>query len=157
MHIIAAKAVAFKEALQPEFKEYVQQVVGNAKSFGEALEKEGASLVSGGTDTHLVLLDVRPWDLTGKEAEKLLEEAGITANKNTIPFDPESPFVTSGIRMGTAALTTRGMKKDEMEKIAKVIANVLKSKGDAVVMKEAKETTKAICNAYPLFQQPVNV
>ncbi|MGO4886614.1 serine hydroxymethyltransferase [Anaerobacillus sp. MEB173] len=157
MHIIAAKAVAFKEALQPSFKEYAKQVIENAESLGEALKKEGAALVSGGTDNHIVLLDVRPWNLTGKEAEKLLEEAGITVNKNTIPFDPQSPFVTSGIRMGTAALTTRGMKKDEMEKIAKVIADVLKSKGDSTVLAKAKETTKAICGAYPLFQQPINV
>ncbi|WP_332631727.1 serine hydroxymethyltransferase [Halalkalibacter flavus] len=157
MHIIAAKAVAFKEALQPSFKEYAKQVIDNAETLGEALKKEGAALVSGGTENHIVLLDVRPWDLTGKEAEKLLEEAGITANKNTIPYDPQSPFVTSGIRMGTAALTTRGMKKDEMEKIAKVIADVLKSKGDITVLKKAKETTKAICGAYPLFQQQITV
>jgi glycine hydroxymethyltransferase len=157
MHIIAAKAVAFREALQPGFKEYAKQVVDNAQAFAEALKKEGASLVSGGTDNHLVLLDVRPWSLTGKEAEQLLEEAGITVNKNTIPFDPESPFVTSGVRMGTAALTTRGMKKKEMEQIAKVIADVLKSKGDENVLAKAKETTKAICSAYPLFQQLVNV
>ncbi|WP_088036174.1 serine hydroxymethyltransferase [Evansella clarkii] len=157
MHIIAAKAVAFREALQPGFKEYAKQVVDNAQAFAEALKKEGASLVSGGTDNHLVLLDVRPWSLTGKEAEQLLEEAGITVNKNTIPFDPESPFVTSGVRMGTAALTTRGMKKKEMEQIAKVIADVLKSKGDENVLTKAKETTKVICSAYPLFQQLVNV
>lgn len=157
MHIIAAKAVAFKEALQPSFKEYAEQVIENAETLGEALKKEGAALVSGGTENHIVLLDVRPWKLTGKEAEKLLEEAGITANKNTIPFDPQSPFVTSGIRMGTAALTTRGMKKDEMVQIGKVIADVLKSKGDPAVLKKAKETTKAICGTYPLFQQPINV
>ena len=157
MHIIAAKAVAFNEALQPSFKEYAKQVIENAKTLGETLKKEGATLVSGGTDNHIVLLDVRPWNLTGKEAEKLLEEAGITSNKNTIPFDPESPFVTSGIRMGTAALTTRGMQQEEMVKIGEVIASVLKSKGDQDVLKSAKETTKAICDAFPLFQQGVNV
>ncbi len=158
MHIIAAKAVAFKEALQPSFKEYAQQVIDNAATLGETLKKEGVTLVSGGTDNHIVLLDLRSWDLTGKEAEKLLEEAGITVNKNTIPFDPQSPFVTSGIRMGTAALTTRGMKQDEMVKIGEVIAAVLKSKGDKDVLENAKETTKAICNAFPLFQQqPVTV
>jgi glycine hydroxymethyltransferase len=157
MHIIAAKAVAFNEALQPSFKEYAQQVIENAKTLGEALIKEGAVLVSGGTDNHIVLLDVRTWNLTGKVAEKLLEEAGITVNKNTIPYDPESPFVTSGIRMGTAALTTRGMKQDEMVKIAEVIAAVLKGNGDKEVLERAKETTKAICDSYPLFQQPIHV
>jgi glycine hydroxymethyltransferase len=158
MHIIAAKAVAFKEALEPSFKSYAQQVIDNAATLGETLKKEGVTLVSGGTDNHIVLLDLRSWDLTGKEAEKLLEEAGITVNKNTIPFDPQSPFVTSGIRMGTAALTTRGMKQDEMVKIGEVIAAVLKSKGDKAVLESAKETTKAICNAFPLFQQqPVTV
>jgi glycine hydroxymethyltransferase len=157
MHIIAAKAVSFNEALQPSFKTYAQQIIENAAILGETLKKEGATLVSGGTDNHIVLLDVRPWNLTGKVAEKLLEEAGITVNKNTIPYDPESPFVTSGIRMGTAALTTRGMKQDEMVKIAEVIAAVLKSNGDKEVLESAKETTKAICNAFPLFQQPITV
>ncbi len=157
MHIIAAKAVAFNEALQPSFKEYAKQVIVNAHTLGEALKNEGADLVSNGTDNHIVLLDVRPWNLTGKVAEKLLEEAGITVNKNTIPYDPESPFVTSGIRMGTAALTTRGMKQEEMVKIAKVIADVLKSNGDKEVLEKAKETTKAICQAFPLFNQPVTV
>lgn len=157
MHIIAAKAVAFKEALQPSFRRYAQQVIENAAALGEALKNEGAALVSGGTDNHIVLLDLRPWNLTGKEAEKLLEEAGITVNKNTIPYDPEKPFVTSGIRMGTAALTTRGMKQDDMVKIGEVIAAVLKSKGDKDVLKEAKETTKAICSAYPLFLQAITV
>jgi glycine hydroxymethyltransferase len=157
MHIIAAKAVAFNEALQPSFKEYAKQVIDNAETLGETLKNEGAALVSGGTDNHIVLLDLRPWNLTGKVAEKLLEEAGITVNKNTIPYDPEKPFVTSGIRMGTAALTTRGMKQDEMVKIGKVIAAVLKSKGEKAVLEEAKETTKAICGAYPLFQQAVTV
>lgn len=157
MHIIAAKAVAFQEALQPSFKEYAKQIIENAEMLGEALKNEGAALVSGGTDNHIVLLDVRPWDLTGKEAEKLLEEAGITVNKNTIPYDPQSPFVTSGIRMGTAALTTRGMKQEEMVQIAKVIAAVLKSKGEVAVLEKAKVTTKAICGMYPLFQQSITV
>ncbi|ULT54969.1 serine hydroxymethyltransferase [Neobacillus drentensis] len=157
MHIIAAKAVAFKEALQPSFKEYAKQVIDNAATLGETLKNEGAALVSGGTDNHIVLVDLRPWNLTGKAAEKLLEEAGITVNKNTIPYDPEKPFVTSGIRMGTAALTTRGMKQDEMVRIGKVIAAVLKSKGDQVVLEKAKETTKTICDAFPLFEQAITV
>lgn len=156
MHIIAAKAVAFNEALQPGFNAYAQQVIENAATLGESLKNEGATLVSGGTDNHLVLLDLRPWDLTGKEAEKLLEEAGITVNKNTIPYDPQSPFVTSGIRMGTAALTTRGMKQEEMVNIGKIMADVLKSKGDQQVLNQAKETTTNICEAYPLFQQPTH-
>lgn len=157
MHIIAAKAVAFNEALQPSFKDYAKQIIINAKTLSETLLNEGAALVSGGTDNHIVLLDVRPWNLTGKEAEKLLEEAGITTNKNTIPYDPEKPFVTSGIRMGTAALTTRGMKQEEMTEIGQVIAAVLKSKGDKAVLEQAKERIKAICDAFPLFQQSVTV
>jgi glycine hydroxymethyltransferase len=158
MHIIAAKAVAFKEALEPSFKVYAQQVIDNAAILGETLKKEGVSLVSDGTDNHIVLLDLRSWDLTGKEAEKLLEEAGITVNKNTIPYDPQSPFVTSGVRMGTAALTTRGMKQEEMVKIGEVIASVLKSKGDKDVLEKAKETTQEISQSFPLFQQqPVTV
>ena len=157
MHIIAAKAVAFNEALQPSFKDYAKQIIDNAAALADTLKEEGATLVSGGTDNHIVLLDVRPWNLTGKEAEKLLEEAGITVNKNTIPFDPASPFVTSGIRMGTAALTTRGMKQDDMEKIGKVIAAVLKNKGNLEVLKQAKEKTKNICGNYPLFQQLITV
>jgi glycine hydroxymethyltransferase len=157
MHIIAAKAVSFKEALQPNFKHYARQIIKNAEMLGETLKKEGATLISDGTDNHIVLLDVRPWNLTGKEAEKSLEKAGITVNKNTIPYDPESPFVTSGIRMGTAALTTRGMKQEEMIKIGETIAAVLRSKGDPLILKQAKETTRKICEGYPLFQQSVTV
>ncbi|MDW7617863.1 serine hydroxymethyltransferase [Peribacillus simplex] len=157
MHIIAAKAVAFNEALQPSFKDYAKQVIENATTLGETLKNEGAALVSGGTDNHIVLLDLRPWNLTGKEAEKLLEDAGITVNKNTIPYDPEKPFVTSGIRIGTAALTTRGMKKEEMVKIGEVIATVLKSKGNKDVIEKARVTTKEICGVYPLFQEPTTV
>jgi len=157
MHIIAAKAVDFKEALNPAFKDYSKQVVENAKTLGEELMKHGASLVTGGTDNHLILLDLRPWDLTGKDAEALLEKAGITVNKNTIPFDPESPFVTSGVRIGTAALTTRGMRKEEMVQIAKVIADVLKSKGNAEMIASSKEVTSAICEAYPLHHDLVKV
>ena len=150
MHIIAAKAVAFNEALQPK------QIINNSKALGNALMKEGASLVSRGTDNHIILLDLRPWDLTGKEAEKLLEEAGITVNKNTIPFDPQSPFVTSGVRIGTAALTTRGMREEEMIKIGEVMSVVLKSNGDKDVLNKAKETTKSICEAFPIFAQPIH-
>lgn len=153
MHIIAAKAVSFKEALQPSFKVYAEHVVQNAGVLGETLQQEGATLVSGGTDNHLLLIDVRPWGLTGKEAEFLLEESGITVNKNTIPFDPASPFVTSGIRIGTAAVTTRGMRKEEMETIAHSIAAVLKGRGNAYVTEQVKTDIQQLCNAYPLYQQ----
>lgn len=152
MHVIAAKAVAFREALDPEFKVYSQQVISNAKTLGEELKKQGASLVSDGTDTHLLLLDLQPWKLTGKEAESKLEKVGITVNKNTIPYDPESPFITSGIRMGTPALTTRGMKEAEMIEIAKVIADVLKNKNDDESIKHMKAITTKICNRFPLVQ-----
>lgn len=117
MHVIAAKGVSFKEALQPEFKEYAAEIIDNAKRLGEALVKEGVRLVSGGTDNHLLLLDLRPLGLTGKVAEKALDDVGITTNKNTIPFDPESPFVTSGIRIGTAAVTTRGFASKKWTKL----------------------------------------
>ena len=154
--VIPARQLLLMEALQPSSKESGQQIINNAKALGDTLMKEGASLVSGGTDNHLILLDLRPWDLTGKEAEKLLEEAGITVNKNTIPYDPQSPFVTSGIRIGTAALTTRGMREEEMIKIGEVMAAVLKSHGDKDVLNNAKETTKSICEAFPIFAQPIH-
>jgi glycine hydroxymethyltransferase len=113
--------------------------------------KEGAFLVSGGTDNHIILLDLRPWNLTGKEAEKLLEDAGMNVNKNTIPYDPKSPFVTSGIRMGTVALTKRGMREEEMKKIGEVMVAVLKSHGDKDILNKAKETTTFNCEAFPIF------
>jgi glycine hydroxymethyltransferase len=150
MHVIAAKAVSFQEALQPSFKTYAEQVVKNAAALAETLKQEGAVLVSGGTDNHLLLVDVRPWGLTGKEAEKLLEEAGITVNKNTIPFDPASPFVTSGVRIGTAAITTRGMKEAEMVDIGRSIAQVLRSKGAQDVVGKVRDLIKQICETYPL-------
>ena len=157
MHVIAAKAVSFKEALQPDFKTYMQTVVDNSAALGETLKEKGASLVSGGTDNHLLLVDVRPWNLTGKEAERMLEEVGITVNKNTIPFDPEGPFVTSGIRIGTAALTTRGMTKKEMIEIGSIIANVLKGHGDAQVLQAAPKKIHDICKSFPLFKEVTQV
>lgn len=157
MHVIAAKAVSFKEALQPDFKTYMQTVVDNTAALGETLKEKGASLVSGGTDNHLLLVDVRPWNLTGKEAERMLEEVGITVNKNTIPFDPESPFVTSGIRIGTAALTTRGMTKKEMIEIGSIIADLLKGYGDAQVIQTAQKKIHDICNFFPLFEEVTRV
>ncbi|GAA0487402.1 serine hydroxymethyltransferase [Salinibacillus aidingensis] len=153
MHIIAAKAVALKEALEPGFKEYAQQIIDNAKRLGESLTNEGVRVVSGGTDNHLLLLDLRPLELTGKTAEKALDEVGITANKNTIPFDPESPFVTSGIRIGTAAVTTRGFDVEAMDEIAAVIALTLKNTEDEEKLKEAKQRVAALTAKYPLYEE----
>ena len=153
MHVIAAKAVAFKEALDPSFTTYASQVVSNASKLAESLKKAGAAIVSGGTDNHLLLVDVRPWGLTGKEAEQLLEEAGMTVNKNTIPYDPESPFVTSGIRIGTAALTSRGMNERDMEIIASNIADILKSQGDPEIKERVQDSISKLCDSYPLYQK----
>lgn len=151
MHVIAAKAVAFGEALQPEFKVYAQQVIDNAKALAAALQEKGLTIVSGGTDTHVMLVDVRNTGLTGKEAEHLLDEVGITCNKNTIPFDPASPFVTSGIRLGTPALTTRGLQVKDMEEIADIIAVVLKNPEDKSVHEEVSKRVSTLCEAYPLY------
>lgn len=151
MHIVAAKAVAFGEALQPEFKTYQENIVKNAKAFAEALVKEGFRLVSGGTDNHLVLVDVRGQGLTGKDAEHLLDEIGITCNKNTIPFDPASPFVTSGIRLGTPAVTTRGFNEDDMREVAAIIGLVLKNKDNDEKQKEAAARVAALCAKYPMY------
>lgn len=140
MHVIAAKAVAFGEALQPEFKEYAKQIIVNAQTLADALQEEGFTIVSGGTDTHVLLVDLRTVGLTGKVAEHVLDEVGITCNKNTIPFDPESPFVTSGIRLGTPALTTRGLHAEDMKEIASIISLVLKQPEDTAVLAEAKQT-----------------
>ena len=151
MHVIAAKAVALGEALQPEFKVYAQQIIDNAKALAAALQDKGLTIVSGGTDTHVMLVDVRSTGLTGKEAEHLLDEVGITCNKNTIPFDPASPFVTSGIRLGTPALTTRGLQVKDMEEIADMIAAVLNNPEDKAVHEEASKRVAALCEAYPLY------
>ena len=134
MHVIAGKAVCYKEALQPEFKEYAAQIIKNAQALATGLQKRDIKIVSGGTDNHLMLVDLTPYDLTGKAVEKLLDEAHITANKNTIPNDPKSPFVTSGIRLGTPAATTRGLKEDDFDQIAEAIATVIKE-GEAGVPK----------------------
>ncbi|MFO7931631.1 MAG: hypothetical protein R6U97_09525 [Desulfosalsimonas sp.] len=149
MHIIAAKAVCFKNALEEEFKEYAGKVVKNASVLAETLKAEGVKLVTGGTQTHLLLLDLRPLNITGKEAEKLLQESGIVANKNTIPYDPEKPLVTSGLRLGTPALTSRGMGEDQMEKIAGMIAAVLKKRDDKTIKSVAAEVEK-LCRSFPL-------
>ena len=152
MHVIAAKAVAFGEAQKPEFKDYIEQVVKNAKMLADSLTAEGVDIVSGGTDNHLLLLDLRSLNLTGKVAEHVLDEVGITTNKNTIPFDPESPFVTSGIRLGTAAVTSRGFKEEEMKEIASIMALLLKNPEDETVKKEAAERTAKLTAAHPLYK-----
>lgn len=151
MHVIAAKAVALGEALQPEFKVYAEQVIKNAKVLAAALIAKGLTIVSGGTDTHVMLVDVRNTGLTGKEVEHLLDEIGITANKNTIPFDPASPFVTSGVRLGTPALTTRGLKEDDMKEIADIIATVLQNPEDTAKHQDAAKRVAALCEKYPLY------
>ena len=151
MHVIAAKAVALGEALRPEFKVYAEQVIKNAKVLAAELIAKGLTIVSGGTDTHVMLVDVRNTGLTGKEAEHLLDEIGITANKNTIPFDPASPFVTSGVRLGTPALTTRGLKEDDMKEIADIIATVLQNPEDTAKHQDAAKRVAALCEKYPLY------
>ncbi len=151
MHVIAAKAVAFGEALKPEFREYAENIVKNAKAFAEGLKAEGFRLVSGGTDNHLILVDVRNKNLTGKEAEKLLDNIGITCNKNTIPFDPASPFVTSGIRLGTPAATTRGFKEEDFKEVAAIMGLVLNNPTDYQKHAEAAKRVAALCAKYPLY------
>lgn len=151
MHVIAAKAVAFGEALKPEFREYAENIVKNAKALAEGLKAEGFRLVSGGTDNHLILVDVRNKNLTGKEAEKLLDNIGITCNKNTIPFDPASPFVTSGIRLGTPAATTRGFKEEDFKEVASIMGLVLNNPEDTDKHAEAAKRVAALCAKYPLY------
>jgi len=153
MHIIAAKAVAFKEALKPEFKEYQKQIVKNAKTLAEELKNYGYHVVSGGTDTHLMLLSFIEKGLTGKEIERALEQAGITVNKNTVPFDPQKPFITSGIRIGTPAVTTRGLKEPEMKRIAKFIHRVISNLGNETVYREVGEDVRELCLEFPLYQE----
>lgn len=152
MHVIAAKAVAFGELQQPEFKQYAQNIVNNAHAFAEALQAEGLKLVSGGTDNHLVLVDVRNLGLTGKVAEHLLDEVNITTNKNTIPYDPESPFVTSGVRMGTPAVTTRGFDETAMKEVASIFALTLKNPEDAGKHEEARARVAALCARFPMYE-----
>jgi len=151
MHVIAAKAVAFGEALTDGFKIYSQKVVDNAKRLAEGLQKEGFDLVSGGTDNHLILVDLRSFGITGKDAEKVLDDIGITANKNTIPYDPESPFVTSGLRIGTPAVTTRGFGLEEMDEVASIIGSALKNPDNEAVLKEAAGRVKHLTERFPLY------
>jgi len=154
MHVIAAKAVAFKEDLQPSFKEYAKQIIRNARAMAEEFLTRGYDIVSGGTDTHLMLVDLSARGITGKEAEKALEKAGITVNKNMVPFDKQSPFVTSGIRLGTPALTTRGMKEDEMRFIVGLIDKVLQNVGNETVYRTVFEEVQALCRKFPLYEVP---
>ena len=149
MHLIAAKAVAFGEALKPDFKRYQTQVVKNARAFSSAMEKNGFRIVAGGTDCHMFLVDLQSKNLTGKLAEEVLDKAGITVNKNTIPYDPQKPFVTSGIRIGTAAITTRGMKEKEMKKIADWINRALATSSEKEIKTIAKEVS-TFCKKFPL-------
>ncbi len=152
MHIIAAKAVAFAEALQPSFEKYAKQVIKNTQAMAETLLGHDYHIVSGGTDNHLMLIDLRNKGLTGKDSEKALEEAGITVNKNAVPFDDQSPFITSGIRIGAAALTTRGMKEAEMRTIAEWIHGVLSNLKDEKKKKEVKENIRELCERFPLYR-----
>ena len=153
MHVIAAKAVAFKEALSDEFKVYQQQVLDNAKALADELVKKGFRIVSSGTDNHLMLVDLRSKNITGKEAQFLLDEIGITANRNTIPFEPLSPFVTSGIRLGTPALTTRGLKEEDIREVADIIADVIENREDSAVIETTKAKVQAICKKFPLYEE----
>jgi glycine hydroxymethyltransferase len=149
-HVIAAKAVAFKEALDPSFKTYISQVVTNAQALAEAMVAEGFRLISGGTDNHLVVADLRTFDeeLTGKEAQEVMDRGGITANRNAIPDDPRSPFVTSGVRLGTAAETTAGMGPEQMAQIASLIGRVLRGRNDATAVEQVRQEVAALCGAF---------
>jgi len=157
MHVIAAKAVAFGEALQPAFRDYAAQVIANARALADTLIAGGLGVVSGGTDCHMVLVDLRPFGLKGKDAEVALERAGLTCNKNAIPFDPEKPFVTSGIRLGTSAGTTRGFGAEDFATVGALILRVLRamqqsgSAGDAAVEAEVRAAVRALCAAHPIY------
>ena len=153
MHVIAAKAVAFKEALSPEFKEYQAQIVKNAAAMAERFTENGVRLVSGGTDNHLMLVDLRKENMTGKELEKLLDEAHITANKNTIPFETTSPFITSGVRIGTPAITSRGMKEGEAAEIADLVTEVIRRREEAVP--SVSERVAALCAKFPIYENDI--
>jgi glycine hydroxymethyltransferase len=152
MHVIAGKAVCFKEALEPSFKDYQKRILENAQHMADAFQRAGYRLVSGGTDTHLMLVDLREKGVTGKQAENGLERAGITVNKNTIPFDPQKPFIASGIRVGTPALTTRGMGKDEVERIVTLIDTALGDIENEQVLEEVKEGVEELCASFPLVE-----
>jgi|TARA_B110000263_G_scaffold100091_1_gene87502 glycine hydroxymethyltransferase len=153
MHIIAAKAIAFGEALKPDFKIYAQEVIDNAKAMSEVLLSKGYKLISGGTDTHVILIDLSNKGVTGKVAEKTLEQAGITVNKNMVPFDKRSPFITSGIRVGSPAITTRGMGKNEMVKIVDLIDKIITNIEDESMIKKVKTEVQSLCSSFPLYSE----
>ena len=152
MHVIAGKAVAFKEALSPAFKEYAQQIINNAQTMAKTLQEKNFRIVSGGTDNHLMLVDLTNKGITGKEAQNILDEVGITANRNTIPFEKLSPFVTSGIRLGSPALTTRGFKEEDFVEVANIIALVLDNPEDEASKEQARQRVAALCAKYPLYE-----
>jgi glycine hydroxymethyltransferase len=153
MHQIAGKAVCFKEAMQPEFKDYAKQIKKNTKALAEGLRSEGLEMVSGGTDNHLILVDLKAEDITGKEAEKTLEDCNIIANKNAVPYDPEPPMVTSGLRLGTPALTTRGMEEKELEEIGEMIGKLIKNSEDESLKKEVRERVEALMEEFDLYRE----
>lgn len=153
MHIIAAKAICFKEAMQPEFRDYAKQVVTNASVLAESLAAEGFRIISGGTDTHLMLVDVFSKGMFGSEAEKALGEAGITVNKNAIPFDTNPPLKPSGIRIGTPALTTRGMKEPEMRQVGRWVAEALQHRTDSLVLNKIRKQVLELCESFPLYAE----
>jgi glycine hydroxymethyltransferase len=153
MHVIAAKAVAFGENLQPEFRLYAEQIIKNAQTLAAALTKRGYNIISGGTDNHLMLIDLRNKNLTGKESQESLDKAGITVNKNAVPYDDKSPLITSGIRVGTPAVTTRGMKEPEMEIITEFIDRALSNRTDERILKQISEDVKSLCSKFPLYSE----
>ena len=153
MHVIAAKAVAFQEAAQPGFREYAAGIVRNAQALAGGLGGEGFRIVSGGTDNHLMLVDLRPFGVTGKQAQESLDRAGITVNKNAIPNDPEKPFVTSGLRLGTAAVTTTGMREPEMSEIASLITTVLRKPDDEAVLTDVRDAAARLCSKYTPYPE----
>jgi glycine hydroxymethyltransferase len=153
---IAAKAVCFHEAMQPEFKEYARQIVKNAKVLADELAALGFRLVSGGTDTHLILIDLTSKGITGKEAQLALEQAGIICNKNTIPYDTQKPFITSGIRLGTPSITTRGMKESEMKEIAHMIAKVLEKPNDSELKLKIRKEAEELCSQFPIYGELIS-
>lgn len=153
MHVIASKAVALKEALLPSFTDYQKQVIANARIMAETFEQNGIPMVSGGTDNHLILLDLTSLEITGAQAETILEQAGITTNKNAIPFDSRPPSVTSGIRLGTPAITTRGMQTNEARTIAQLISDLLKHPEDSKTMDQVKIQVDQLCKQFPLNQE----
>jgi glycine hydroxymethyltransferase len=153
MHVIAAKAVAFGEALKPSFKKYQQQVMRNAQALAAQLAARGYRIVTGGTDSHMFLVDLRPKGISGRDAERLLDDAGITVNKNAIPFDPEKPFIASGIRIGTPAVTTRGLKEREMTQIAGWIDRAITGRDDPRTLAVIRKDVKSLCGKFPMYKE----